>query len=109
MTYEDQSDLELVPELIGLARPEADAYLAMHRCAEREDGRIPRKYRELVSIAVALTTQCAYCIDTHVKKARAAGCSSEELAEVVFLAGNVRAGASVAHGLLALKLFKEER
>lgn len=43
-------------------------------------GIIPTKIRELIALAVALTTQCAYCIDVHVKGAKRAGASIEELA-----------------------------
>jgi AhpD family alkylhydroperoxidase len=33
-------------------------------------GAIPVKYKELIAIAVALTTQCPYCIDIHSGNAR---------------------------------------
>ena len=68
---------------------------------------IPRKYRELIAIAVALTTQCPYCIEAHAKAAKKSGATREELAEVTFLAAALRAGAAATHGTLALKLFDE--
>jgi AhpD family alkylhydroperoxidase len=73
---------------------------------EREDGSVPRKYRELIAIAVALTTQCVYCIESHTAAARRQGASQEELAETVFVAAALRAGGAVAHGRLAMKLFE---
>jgi AhpD family alkylhydroperoxidase len=60
-----------------------------------------------MSMAVALTTQCAYCIDVHAKNARELGASREEMAETVFIAAALRAGAAVGHGLLAMRLFDE--
>ena len=33
--------------------------------AAMADGAIPVKYKELVALAVAHTTQCPYCIDIH--------------------------------------------
>jgi alkylhydroperoxidase/carboxymuconolactone decarboxylase family protein YurZ len=33
-----------------------------------EAGSIPKKYKELMAIAVALTTQCPYCIEVHRKQ-----------------------------------------
>ena len=33
------------------------------------DGEIPKKYKELMAVAVALTTQCAYCIEIHKAEA----------------------------------------
>jgi len=101
-------DMELAPQLVRLAPQEAQAFLALKASAERADGAIPAKYRELISIAVALTTQCTYCIDAHTANAVAAGASREELAETVFIAAALRAGAAVGHGLLALRLFDQQ-
>ena len=36
-------------------------------------GAIPVKYKELIAVAVALTTQCPYCIEIHCGSARRAG------------------------------------
>jgi AhpD family alkylhydroperoxidase len=71
----------------------------------RDDGEIPRKYRELIAIGVALTTQCPYCLDVHTGNAKKAGATREELAETVHIAAALRAGAALTHGLLALKLY----
>ena len=60
-----------------------------------------------VSVAVALTTQCAYCIDAHVKNAVQAGATREEIAETVFITAALRAGGAVGNGLLAMRLFEE--
>lgn len=100
-------DLKYAKDLIELAPQEAQAFLHLKATAERADGAIPAKYRELVSIGVALTTQCGYCIDAHTKNALEAGATREEIAEVVFIAAALRAGAAVGHGLLAMKKASE--
>ena len=66
--------------------------------AAMADGAIPVKFKELMACAVAFTTQCPYCIEIHSKKAREAGASDPELAEVVAIAAALRAGAAVTHG-----------
>lgn len=106
--YQRPADLALVPELVALAPTEAKAFLAFNHAAERKDGALPRKVRELVALGVALTTQCAYCIDTHTRQARQAGASREEIAETAFVAAAVRAGGTLAHALLALRLCEKE-
>jgi len=63
------------------------------------DGAIPKKYKELMALAVALTTQCPYCLEIHKKQAIEAGATQEELAETTFVAAALRAGAAVTHGL----------
>lgn len=100
-------DMKYAKDLIELAPLEAKAFLNLKATAEREDGAIPAKYRELVSIGVALTTQCSYCIDVHTKNALEAGASRQEIAEVVFIAAALRAGAAVGHGLQAMKKASE--
>jgi len=45
--YQMRSDIESVPALIALAPAEGQKFLAFNTSAEREDGAIPRKYREL--------------------------------------------------------------
>ncbi|HEX4801788.1 MAG: carboxymuconolactone decarboxylase family protein [Myxococcales bacterium] len=61
------------------------------------DGAIPKKYKELMAVAVALTTQCPYCIEVHRKAAAAAGASEQEFAETAFVAVALRAGAALTH------------
>ncbi len=51
--------------------------------------------------------QCAYCIDVHVKGAKRAGVSVDELAELISISASVRAGATMADGLLAMRLFEQ--
>lgn len=91
------SDLTRIPA-IGQLAPEAFAgFKALDKAALAE-GAIPKKYKELMAIAVALTTQCPYCIQVHRKAAVAAGATDSELAETVFVAGALRAGAAITHG-----------
>ena len=105
--YQRREDLTAVPELLGLAATEGRAFLAFNQSVEREDGVIPRKYRELIALGVALSTQCAYCIDTHTRHAQTHGASKQEIAETAFVAAAVKAGGALAHSLLALRIFDE--
>jgi AhpD family alkylhydroperoxidase len=107
VAFQDRDDFQFIPQLIGLAPVEARAFLAFNHAAERADGLIAPKYRELISLAVALTTQCAYCIDVHTKRAVQCGVTREELAETAMVAAAVRAGGTLGHSLLALRLFDE--
>ena len=106
--YHDPADLKLLPDLKKLAPAEFAGFVALDSVVGREDGAIPRKYRELIAIAVACTTQCPYCLDVHTRGAKKAGATREEVAEAAFLSAALRAGAAVTHGALALKLFDEK-
>ena len=105
--YHDSDDLKLFKEMKELAPAEFKAWLDLDRIVAREDGKIPRKYRELIALAVAHTTQCVYCIDVHAKNAKKAGASKEEVVEAVLLAAALRAGGAAAHGTLALKCYDQ--
>jgi len=105
--YHDPNDLRLLKEMRNLAPSDFDAWLNLNKICAREDGAVPRKYRELIAVAVAVTTQCPYCIEAHAKAAKAAGASKEELVETAFVAAALRAGGAATHGAMALKLFGE--
>jgi AhpD family alkylhydroperoxidase len=83
---------------VGEHTPEAMSAFRAYDKAALADGAIPRKYKELMAIAVALTTQCPYCIEVHRKQALEAGVTERELAETVHVAAALRAGAAVTHG-----------
>jgi AhpD family alkylhydroperoxidase len=72
------------------------AYLAFGEAA-RAGGAIPKKYKELMAVAVALTTQCPYCIEIHKGEAVKAGATEVELAETAFVAADLRAGGTITH------------
>jgi len=105
--YHDENDLKLMREMRKLAGDDFNAWLGLNNAVGRENGAIPKKYRELIAIAVACTTQCPYCIEAHSKAARAAGASREEVVEAAFVAAALRAGAAATHGAMALKFFDQ--
>ena len=90
-------NLNKLPKMGKLA-PEAMTAFRAYDKAALADGAIPKKYKELMAIAVALTTQCPYCIEVHRQEALKAGATEQELAEVVFVASALRAGAAITHG-----------
>lgn len=60
--------------------------------------------KQLMALAVALTTQCPYCITLHVKSAREGGATDQMLAETATVAAAMRAGAVITH---ATHLFQD--
>ena len=98
----DPRKLAKLPRLGELAPDAFKAFVAFDEAVVR-GGVIPLKYKELIAVGVALTTQCPYCIDIHAKKARKAGATDQELAETTLLAAAIRAGGAVTHGTHALE------
>jgi len=91
------NNLTKLPKM-GKLSPEAMTAFWAYDKAALADGAIPKKYKELMAIAVALTTQCVYCIELHRQEALKAGVTEQELAEAVHVASALRAGAAITHG-----------
>ena len=106
--YHDSDDRKLLREFKHLAPTEFKGFLELDAIVGRDDGKIPRKYRELMAIALSCTTQYPYCLDHHTKKAKEAGATREAVAESVMIAAALRAGAAATLGGLTLKLFDRE-
>lgn len=71
------------------------------------DGAIPSKTKQLIAVAVAHVTQCQFCIEGHTKLALKEGASMDEVLEAIWVAVEMRAGASLAHSSIAIKTMKE--
>src|SRR5436309_3069488 len=96
-----KENLAKLKKMDALAPELMKAFWAFDKAAVAA-GAIPVKYKELIAVAVALTTQCPYCIDIHTGNARKAGANDTELAEADMVAASLRAGAAVTHATHAL-------
>lgn len=59
--------------------------------------KIPPKYREMISLAVAATLKCPYCETFHRESSKMHGATNEELAELGAIVGQVTFWSSVLH------------
>ncbi len=91
-----KNNLSRLKKMDRLAPDVMKAFWAFDKAAMAE-GAIPTKYKELIAVAVAHTTQCPYCLDIHADNARKAGATDEELVEAAMVAAALRAGAAVTH------------
>ena len=74
-----------------------------------KDGAIPSKTKELMAITAAHVTQCPWCIEAHVTRAKEKGCTDQEIAEAVWVAAAMRAGAAFSHGAIAMAVADEHK
>ena len=98
----DRKNLTKFKKLGELAPEGFQGFLAFDAAAFK-DGAIPLKYKELMAVAVALTTQCPYCIEIHAQRARNAGATEQELAETTLVTAALRAGGAMTHGTHTLE------
>src|SRR4026207_1394283 len=97
----NKSNLGRIKKMDSLAPEVMKAFWAFDKAAVAA-GAIPVKYKELIAVAVALTTACPYCIDIHGGNARKAGANDAEMAQAGMVAASLRAGAAVTHATHAL-------
>jgi AhpD family alkylhydroperoxidase len=70
--------------------------------ANAKDSKLGAKVRELISLAVAVTTHCDGCITIHTDKALQAGATREEIAEALGVAMAMNAGSALIYSLRTL-------
>jgi len=70
--------------------------------ANAKDSKLGPKVRELISLAVAVTTHCDGCITIHTDNALKAGASREEIAEALGVAMAMNTGAALIYSLRTL-------
>lgn len=92
----DSANLKKLGKLGAGASDSWKAFIAFDQAA-MADGALSKKHKELIAVAVALATQCPYCIDIHSAAARKAGASEAELAEAAFVAAAIKAGGAITH------------
>lgn len=99
---------EIAEQRRNLVPKQAEAFKAFSQSVFA-DGAIPAKYKQLIALAVAHVTQCAWCIRGHARGATQHGASPEEIMEAIWIAAEMRAGATYAHAAIALDEIQGEQ
>lgn len=92
---------------LGKSQPKMlAAYQALDEAASA-DTALDGKTRELIALAVAVTTRCDGCIGIHAEAARRAGASQAEVAQALATAIALNSGAAYVYSLRALEAFEQ--
>jgi len=73
--------------------------------AGAKTGHLDAKTRELIALAVAVTTRCDGCITVHTKAALSHGATREEVAEALGVAVALNAGAALVYSARVLDAY----
>ncbi|MGR4894625.1 carboxymuconolactone decarboxylase family protein [Stenotrophomonas sp. ATCM1_4] len=90
-----------IGELGKLSPDTLKGYLTLSG-AGAQTNHLDGKTRELIALAVAVTTRCDGCITTHVDAALKQGASREEIAEALGVAVALNAGAAMVYSARVL-------
>ncbi|MBW3957129.1 carboxymuconolactone decarboxylase family protein [Neisseria meningitidis] len=93
---------------LGKSHPKMlQAYGALEQAAAAEA--LDAKTRELIAIAVAITTRCESCISVHAAAAAKAGATDSEIAGALATAIALNAGAAYTYALRALEAVETQK
>jgi AhpD family alkylhydroperoxidase len=85
-----------------------DGYRQMHAAAYAA-GALDQKTKELIALAIAVSTQCDGCIASHARGAVRTGATEKEVAEALGVAIAMNGGPGTVYGPRAFAAFLEFR
>jgi len=74
-----------------------------------EKGALDTKTKELISVALAVATQCRWCIAVHTNAAFDAGATKDQIMEACFVACLFRGAPSCMYSQLVMKAIEEHQ
>ena len=93
-----------VKEMSLLAPNAVTGFIALDKGANKT-AHLDAKTRELIAVAIAVTTRCDGCIGVHTERAIKAGATREEIAEALGVAIALSAGAALAYSARVLDAY----
>jgi alkylhydroperoxidase AhpD family core domain len=90
-----------IGELSKLSPDTVKGYMTLS-AANAQSSQLGEKTRQLISLAVAVTTHCDGCITFHTDAALKAGASREEISEALGVAVAMNAGAALVYSTRVL-------
>lgn len=101
--YQDQLK-QRIGEIAGLSPDTVRGYATLGGAGAKTN-HLGAKTRELIALAVAVTTRCDGCITVHTDAAVKAGATREEIAEALGVAVALNAGAALVYSARVMDAF----
>ena len=105
-SYFEDGDLKHFGDLKAHA-PELWELFEKYYARAFEPGLLSRREKVLIGFAVAQASQCPYCIDSYTQQALEQGLTMKHLGEAMHAAASLKAGITLAHGLVAHNVDKK--
>ena len=106
-THDIMNELREQGRALRQAIPDVYAGYAATQRAVMVDGALPRRVKELIALAIAVTRQCDGCIAAHARSSAAANATEAEVAEAMGVAILMNGGPGTVWGPRALAAFRE--
>lgn len=105
-TYYDPKDLKKFGSIADFQQPLADKFFDYYNEVFKE-GALSAREKSLIALAVSHAVQCPYCIDSYTTDTLEKGCTEAQMMEAVHVAGAIRGGASLVHGVQMMNKTKK--
>lgn len=105
-TYYDPKDLKKFGKISKFQPELAKKFFTWYNEVFKE-GALTEREKALIALAVAHAIQCPYCIDAYTSGCLEKGADEEQMMEAVHVAGAIRGGASLVHGVQMMNQAKK--
>lgn len=105
-TYYDPKDLKKFKDIADFEPELADKFFDWYGAVFQE-GALTAREKSLIALAVSHAIQCPYCIDAYTGDGLKRGLSEAQMMEAVHVAGAIRGGASLVHGVQMMNKVKK--
>lgn len=104
--YYNSKDLSKFGNIGEYQKPLADKFFSWYTDVFAE-GELTAREKSLIALAVSHAVQCPYCIDAYSSDAFEKGWSEGQMMEAVHVAGAIKGGAALVHGVQMMNKVKE--
>ncbi|MDX2127707.1 MAG: arsenosugar biosynthesis-associated peroxidase-like protein [Chloroherpetonaceae bacterium] len=105
-TYYNPADLAKFAEVGEGNKELMNKFFAWYGAVFAE-GALSEREKALIALAVAHAVQCPYCIDAYSQESLAKGATLEQMTEAVHVAGAIKGGAAIVHGVQMRNVVKK--
>ncbi|MEO9475959.1 MAG: arsenosugar biosynthesis-associated peroxidase-like protein [Cyclobacteriaceae bacterium] len=106
-TYYNREDLKKFGDITEWQKELGDKFFDYYGSVFAE-GALTAREKSLIALAVAHAIQCPYCIDAYTADTLKKGVDEEQMMEAIHVAGAIRGGASLVHGVQAMNQVKDK-
>jgi len=105
-TYYNSEDLKKFGK-ISEFQPELGEKFFEYYNSVFKEGALTAREKSLIALAVSHAVQCPYCIDAYTVSSMEKGCDEEQMMEAVHVAGAIKGGSALVHGVQMMNKYKE--
>ena len=105
-SYYQPEDLKKFGQIGEFNKELADKFFDWYGAVFAE-GALTAREKSLIALAVSHAVQCPYCIDAYTSDGLQRGVTEEEMMEAVHVAGAIRGGATLVHGVQMMNKAQE--